>query len=319
MRSDERSPLVSTEWLAQHLDDPLMRVVDLRWRSRYEDSRGISADDREGYLEGHIPGAVFAGMIGDLSDPDHSIPDTLVQPEAFAEAMSRLGIGNDTYVVAYDNMGVPLGSARLWWALSYYGHDRVGVLDGGLRQWQSEGRPLSRDVPSVEPAAFTPKPRPDWIADKQDVVAALDNPDTVIIDCLTQDQYRGTGGSHLWGQRAGHIPGAVNVPSLANIDPKLATATAAEREQLLKSNRSFTFSPEETLAALYKDAGVTPERQVITYCGRGFAASCGLLALKVLGHENVRVYDGSWTEWSADKDLPVEVSSEAPVRHLGDK
>ncbi len=114
MQPDESGPLVSTEGLAQHLDDSNLRVVDVRWRSRYENGRGISFDDREGYLAGHIPGAVFAGMIGDLSDPDHPVPDMLIQPERFAEAMGCLGIGNDTRVIVYDNMGPPLGSARLW-------------------------------------------------------------------------------------------------------------------------------------------------------------------------------------------------------------
>jgi thiosulfate/3-mercaptopyruvate sulfurtransferase len=131
------SPLVTTEWLAAHLDDPDVRIVDVRWRSRYENGRGISLDDHEGYLAGHIPGAVFVGMIADLSDPHHPVPDMLAQPEQFARAMSRSGIGDDTLVVAYDDMGFPLGSARLWWALSCYGHDRVRVLDGGLREWRA--------------------------------------------------------------------------------------------------------------------------------------------------------------------------------------
>lgn len=102
----------------------------MRWRSRYEDGRGISYDDRDGYLAGHVPGAVFAGMIADLSDSQHPVPDMLIGPQDFARVMGRMGIGNDTLVIAYDNMGFPLGSARLWWALSYYGHDRVRVLDG---------------------------------------------------------------------------------------------------------------------------------------------------------------------------------------------
>jgi thiosulfate/3-mercaptopyruvate sulfurtransferase len=313
MRSDDQGPLVSTEWLAQHLNDPRLRVVDVRWRSRYEKGRGISFDDREGYLEGHIPGAVFAGMIEALSDPVHPVPDMLIGPEPFAEAMGRLGIGNDTLVVAYDDMGLPLGSARLWWALSYYGHDGVRVLDGGLLQWRSEGRALSTEVPSVEPMTFEARPRADWIADKQQVAAARDDPNALIIDCLSQEQFRGAAGDHLWGRRPGHIPGAVNVPAVANIDPALGAATSAERDQLLKNRQSFTFSPREVLSALYKDAGVTPERQVITYCGRGFAASCGLLALKVLGHQKACLYDGSWSEWSADPQMPCEVSSNAGV------
>lgn len=250
----------------------------MRWRSRYENGRGISFDDRDGYLADHIPGAVFAGMISDLSDPKHPVPDMLAPPEQFAAVMGKLGIGNDTLVVAYDNMGFPLGSARLWWALKYYGRDRVVVLDGGLREWQREQRPVDSNVPLVQPKTFMPKPRPKWIATKQEVVASLGNAGTVLIDCLTPELYRGLGDRHLWGQRLGHIPGAVNVPYLANIDPRLASATAAEREQLLASGRPFTFAPKEELAALYNAAGVRPHSNVIAYCGRGYAAACGLLA-----------------------------------------
>jgi thiosulfate/3-mercaptopyruvate sulfurtransferase len=305
----DSSPLVTTEWLASRLSDPGVRVVDVRWRSRYENGRGISFDDHDGYLAGHIPGAVFAGMIADLSDPRHPIPDMLVGAEEFARVMGRLGIGNDTLVIAYDNMGFPLGSARLWWALSYYGHDRVRVLDGGLRTWRAEGRPLSTDVPSPTQVAFTPRVRPEWQASKEDVAAAIGRAETVIVDCLTPELYRGGGERHLWGQRAGHIPGAVNVPYMANIDPELAAVTAAERERMLASGRSFEFGSPEALARLYMDAGVTPEREVITYCGRGYAGACGLLALKLLGYERARLYDGSWAEWSADPSLPAEVSS----------
>ena len=310
MKADlDCSPLVTSEWLAGHLSDPGLRVVDVRWRSRYENGRGISFDDYDGYLAGHIPGAVFAGMIADLSDARNPIPDTLVPPEQFAQVMGRLGIGNETLVVAYDNMGFPLGSARLWWALSYYGHDRVRVLDGGLRTWQAEGRTLSTDVPTPKVTTFAPRVRPEWKASKEDVLAAMDGPETVIVDCLTPELYRGGGERHLWGQRAGHIPGAVNVPYMANIDPELATVTAAERERMLASGRSFTFGSLETLATLYRNVGATPDRDVITYCGRGYAGACGLLALKLLGYERARLYDGSWAEWSADPTLPTEVSS----------
>jgi 3-mercaptopyruvate sulfurtransferase SseA len=187
------SPLVTAEWLTAHLSDPNVRVVDVRWRSRYENGRGISFDDYDGYLAGHIPGAVFAGMVADLSDPHHPVPDMLVGPEQFARVMGRLGIGDNTLVVAYDNMGFPVGSARLWWALSYYGHDQVRVLDGGLRAWQAEGRPLSTDLAAPAPATFTPRVRPEWKASKEDVVAAIGKPGTVIVDCLNPELYRGGG------------------------------------------------------------------------------------------------------------------------------
>ncbi len=311
MGPDDRSPLVSTEWLSEHLKDPDLRIVDVRWRSRYEDGRGISFDDYEGYLAGHIPGAVFAGMIADLSDPTHAIPDMLAPSEQFAEAMGRLGIGPDTLVVAYDNMGFPLGSARLWWALNYYGHDRVRLLDGGLRQWQNEQRQVATEVPVVQAATFVSKPSPGWLATKQDVVGTLGRADTVLVDCLTPELYQGRGDRHLWGQRPGHIPGAVNIPYLANIDPALAGVSATERERILRERRSFTFASPKELADLYAAAGIARDRSVITYCGRGYAAACSLLALKVLGHRDVRLYDGSWTEWSADPNLPAEVSPDA--------
>jgi thiosulfate/3-mercaptopyruvate sulfurtransferase len=197
--------------------------------------------------------------------------------------------------------------------LNHYGHYHVRVLDGGLREWQREGRPLSTEIPAIEPAAFVPNVQPGWLATKRDVCSALNRQDTLLIDCLTPDLSRGSGDRHLWGQRPGHIPGAVNVPYLANVDRELATATSEERERVLASGRSFTFSPRAELCALYKSAGVTPERRVITYCGRGYAGACGLLALKALGHDNAQLYDGSWTEWSADPNLPVEINPD-PVQ-----
>jgi len=301
------SPLVNTTWLSSHLNDASVRIVDVRWQSRYENGRGISLDDHEGYRAGHIPGAVFAGMIAELSDPEHAVPDMLAPPGRFAAAMRRLGIGRETLVVAYDNMGFPLGSARLWWALNYYGHENVRVLDGGLRQWVNEGRPLTSEVPHVQAANFVASPTPGWLATKQDVRDVLGRLGTVIVDCLTPELYHGSGDRHLWGQRPGHIPGAVNVPYLANIDPTLAAATADERARILAGRSDFTFCSPEVLADLYLAAGVSKDDRVITYCGRGYAAACGMLALKASGHHDVRLYDGSWTEWSADPSLPVEI------------
>ena len=311
MTSTTSSPLVTTTWLAAHLNEPAVRVIDVRWQSRYENGRGISSDDYDGYLSGHIPGAVFVGMISELSDPEHPVPDMLAPPERFAAAMSRLGVGQETLVIAYDNMGFPLGSARLWWALNYYGHDKVQVLDGGLRQWVSEGRPLSTDVPQVPPEVFAASPVSGWLATKKDVCGALGQSSTVLVDCLTPELFQGRGDRHLWGQRPGHIPGAVNVPYLANVDPALAKITAEERARILAERHDFSFASPEILADLYAAAGITRNESVITYCGRGYAAACGLLALRVLGHKDARLYDGSWTEWSADPNLPSEVSADA--------
>lgn len=253
-------------------------------------------------------------MISELSDPKHPVPDMLAPPERFAAAMSRLGVGPETLVVAYDNMGFPLGSARLWWALNYYGHDKVRVLDGGLRQWVGEGRPVATDVPQIPVTTFSASPVSGWLASKEDVCDALDQSGTVLVDCLTPELFQGRGERHLWGQRAGHIPGAVNVPYLANVDPALAKVTAEERARVLAEHHDFSFASTEKLAELYAAAGITRTKRVITYCGRGYAAACGLLALRVLGHKDVRLYDGSWTEWSADPNLPAEVSADGQTQ-----
>jgi thiosulfate/3-mercaptopyruvate sulfurtransferase len=248
-------------------------------------------------------------MIAELSDPEHRVPEMLAPPERFGAAMSRLGVGRETLVVAYDNIGFPLGSARLWWGLNYYGHDKVRVLDGGLRQWVSEGRVLTTEIPHVQATTFAAAPTSAWLASKQDVCDALGQRGTVLIDCRTPELYQGRGDRHLWGRRPGHIPGAVNVPYLANVDPALAKATSAERTRILGERRDFTFSSPQKLAALYAAAGISNDRRVITYCGTGYAAACGMLALKVLGHGDVRLYDGSWAEWSADPSLPAEISA----------
>jgi thiosulfate/3-mercaptopyruvate sulfurtransferase len=310
--SNSQSPFVSVDWLADRIDDPSVRIIDVRWKSRYENGKGISLDDPDGYRACHIPGAVFAGMVADLSDPVHAVPDMLAPSDRFAAAMSRLGVGEDMLVVAYDNMGVPLGSARLWWALSYYGHDRVRVLDGGLREWIASGRPTSTVVHEPAPTPFVARPRPGWLATKADVIASLSDRSEVLVDCLNAELFEGGGDRHLWGLRPGHIPGAVNVPYMANIDPVLATATAAEREQLLASGRSFRFASPDALRQLYSMAGIEPGDRVITYCGRGYAGACGLLALRSIGFKNVRLYDGSWCEWSADMSLPVETGPARP-------
>ena len=217
MSSADGSPLVSTTWLAAHLGDPGVRIIDVRWQSRYENGRGTSFDDHDGYRAGHIPNAVFAGMIAGLSDPEHPVPDMLAPPERFASAMNWLGIGGETLVVAYDNMGFPLGSARLWWALNYYGHDKVRVLDGGLRQWVNEGRPLTTEVPDVQATTFEASPSDGWLATKQDVCDALGQPSTVLVDCLTPELYRAAATVTC----GGNVPVTFRAPSTFLIWPML--------------------------------------------------------------------------------------------------
>ncbi|MGI9352761.1 MAG: sulfurtransferase [Rhizobiaceae bacterium] len=300
------SPLVSTQWLSNNLDNPNLRIIDVRWGPTIEDGKGGGFDDYEGYLEAHIPGAVFLPIVTELVDQNNPIPDMLVHAEQFEKIIGRLGIDNETLVVVYDNMGVPVGSARFWWALSYFGHNRVKVLDGGLKQWQLEKHPVSKEIPEISQTTYTANPRRSWIAQREEVNAAISDGETLIIDCLPEEQY--SGHDNPWGTRAGHIPGAVNIPAISNLDPALSSATLAERAKLLEQRGSFIFSDVATITELYKGVGLRPEREIITYCGRGYAASCGMLALKAIGHGNVRLYDGSWADWSSDPELPVETS-----------
>lgn len=149
--------------------------------------------------------------------------------------------------------------------------------------------------------------RPEWIAQKSEVRASLDNPAIDLVDCLPDNLFRGSD-RHTWGARSGHIPGAVNVPAISNLDPELAAASYAERERKLSERGSYRLADRDDLEAHYASKGLSPDREVIAYCGRGLAASCGLLALRTLGFGNSRLYDGSWAEWSADEDLPIETS-----------
>ncbi len=301
------NPLVATSWLAEHLEGPDLRIIDVRWKFREENGRGIAYDDPEDFRREHIPGAVHVGMASELCDPDSPVPDMIVGPEEFEKTMGRLGVSNNSHVVVYDDSGLPLASARLWWALSYYGHDKVQVLDGGLQQWKLEKRPVESGDNRPPAATFRAECRKQWIARKSDVLGALGDPGVHLVDCLPEDLFRGDG-THLWGERSGHIPGAVNVPAIANIDPELDLVSYAERARKLSERHSFRFAGQDDLRALYSGKGLSPGREVIAYCGRGLAASCGLLALRIAGFERSRLYDGSWAEWSADKNMPVETS-----------
>lgn len=300
-------PLVDTKWLADHLSDPGLRIVDVRWKFREENGKGVAFDDRTEFLTEHIPGAVYVGMSTELSDDSHSIPDMMLGAEAFAKKMRELGVSNDSHVVAYDDAGLPLASARLWWALSYYGHDKVQVLDGGLQQWKLEGRRTESGDTIVESGDFEPTVREEWIAQKADVLNAIGDPGISIVDFLPNDLYRGSG-VHAWGGRSGHIPGAVNIPAISNVDPDLANVPIAERTAKLRERGTFKLADQDRLLRHYRDKGLSAEGEVIAYCGRGLAASCGLLALRYLGFDKSRLYDGSWAEWSADESLPIETS-----------
>ncbi|HZN47813.1 MAG TPA: sulfurtransferase [Ramlibacter sp.] len=281
--------LVGTQWLAEHLADPQVRVLDgtthlppLPDLSLYDVVSG-----RADFEKGHIPGAGFVDIEHELSTPHPRLHFMLPTAEAFAATMGRLGIGNDTHVVTYAT-GNHWWATRLWWMLRVFGHDRVSVLDGGFQKWQSEGRPLETGAPRAQaPRAFTARMRPEMVATREDILAAVGRGETCTVNALRPEQHAGTGGVH-YGRR-GHITGSVNIPALHHIRP------------------DNTFRDADELRALFAPALAAPE--VLTYCGGGIAATSVALVLAMLGHERVKVYDNSLTEWAADPALPMETGA----------
>ena len=268
----------STERAAEALSDPLVRVVDCRFT--------FEGDGRAAYLAAHLPGAVHCDWSRDLSAPPppsgHPQHMLLGAPE-FERAMGRLGISNDTQVLAYDAEGGH-HAARLWLALRRYGHDRFAVMDGGIQKWQREGRPVeSADVP-VAPATFDARPRDGVIATKEEVLAAVRTGVPWLLDVRREAEYTG---EELRAARGGHIPGAVNV---------------LWKDAL---NDDWTLRDADALEEMYANAGFGPETSAVTYCQAGVRAAFTNLVLTALGHEDVRTYDGSWEEWGNDPALPI--------------
>lgn len=276
--------LVSTDWLAGHLDDAGVRVVDATWYLPNQKRTG-----REDFDERRIPGAVFWD-IDAIADPATDLPHMLPNAAAFAAAMGALGIGDGMRVVVYDSFGL-MSAARAWWTLRHFGHDAVAVLDGGMPKWLAESRPVERTPPRAPaPARFTAKPRPALARSLDAMRRNLDSRAEQVLDARSAGRFAGTEPELRPQCRSGHIPGSLNLPFGDLIDP--ATKTVR---------------PAEALAQRFAAAGVDPARTVITSCGSGITACVLALGLHLVGRDDVAVYDGSWTEWGGRRDTPVEV------------
>ncbi|BAQ71013.1 3-mercaptopyruvate sulfurtransferase [Rhodovulum sulfidophilum] len=284
MSYDDPKTLVSTDWLAAHLNDPDLRILDASCRPVF--STDTPRDPVAEYQAAHIPGARLFD-IDEISDHRSDLPHMAPPPEKFISRLRAMGVGDGHQVVVYDSAGL-FSAARVWWTFRLMGKTDIAVLDGGLPKWRTEERPLEDMPPVVRDRHMTVQRQAGLIKDVTQVAAASKLGDYEIVDARGASRFEGTDPEPRPGLRSGHIPGSKNVPF----------ATLLNADATMKS--------PEALKAVFEAAGVDLRKPVITSCGSGVTAAILSLALEVIGHRNHSLYDGSWSEWGMYGDLPVE-------------
>ncbi len=290
MTAHDSPALVNTEWLAAHLAAPDVRVADA---SYYLPNEGL--DPRVEYEAQHLPGAVFFD-IDDIADSDSALPHMLPSPEKFSSKVRRLGLGDGVRIVVYDQRGI-WSAARAWWSLRVFGHEDVAVLDGGLPKWLSEGRRVEDGPGQVQPRHFTARRNTFLVRDKAQVLANIKSRREQVLDARAAGRFTGEAPEPRAGMRGGHIPGSRSLPIVELLDPE-----------------TQTLLPAEVLRARLAAAGIDLTRPGVTSCGSGVTAGVLALGLHLLGHHQVAVYDGSWSEWGLPGgDTPIETGPAGPA------
>ena len=281
--------LIDAQTLASRLGEDDAVIVDCSVVLHRPEGGGPYRVEAQGdaYRDAHIPGARFADLVSVFADPSARFPFAIPVPDDFASAASAIGIGEGVTVVVYSQAS-PMWATRMWWLLRYHGFDDVLILDGGLTTWLMEGLPVeSGDGPLPKPRPFTVTLRPELLATQADVQASLGDGQTCLVNALTPEAFRGDGVTSY--SRPGRIPGSESVPAGSLVDPQ-----------------TWRYQPIESLRnvlARYLEADTAP----VFYCGGGISATVDIFAMALLGRDDVRLYDGSLTEWSANPDLPLEI------------